>query len=84
MPHQNASDKRFICIDDITGSPCALNTVIYNPLLSKERNEEILYNAVKTQLWVELTPDELDMLTSYGRYSMNEFIIQLRRIIYKK
>lgn len=79
-----ASDKRFICIDDITGVPTALNTVIYNPLLSKERNEQILYEACKTQLWVTLTPDQLDELTSYDTYHLNEFIDHLRRIIYKK
>jgi len=79
-----ASDKRFICIDDITGVPTALNTVIYNPLLSKERNEQILYEACKTQLWVTLTPDQLDELTSIPKDNLNLFVERLREIIYKK
>ena len=79
-----ASDKRFICIDDITGAPSSMNTVIYNPLLSKERNEEILHKAILSQLWVDLTDDQLDELTSYDKYHLDDFIEHLRRIIYKK
>jgi len=77
-------DKRFVCLDDVVGNPCLMNTVIYNPLLSKERNEEILKKAVKVQLWKDLTDDEVDVLTSYDKYHLDDFIEHLRSIIYKK
>lgn len=79
-----ASDKRFVCLDDITCNPCGLNPVIYNPLLSKERNEQILHDTIKTYLWFDLSDEQLDELTTYDRCRLDQFIEHLRRIIYKK
>lgn len=80
MHYQKASDKRFVCLDDITGFPCLMNVVIYNPFLPKERNEEILKKYAKDYLRLNLTTDQVDELTSYDRYQLDEFIEHLRSI----
>lgn len=84
MYHQKASDKRFVCLDDIKGFPCLMNVVLYNPLLPKERNEEILKKHAKDYLWLNLTDDQVDELTSYDKNHLNEFIMRLRSIYVNK
>lgn len=80
----SASRMRFVCLDDITGHPCQMNHVIYNPILSKERNEQILDKVCKEHLRLRLTDEQLDELTTYDENHLDEFIEHLRSIYRKK
>jgi hypothetical protein len=84
MHYQTASDKRFVCLDDITGHPCQMNHVVYNPLLSKERNEEIIKKVCEDHLGIKLTDEQIDELTVYDEHHLDEFIYHLQRIWHKK
>lgn len=79
----NASKMRFVCLDDITGHPCQMNHVVYNPLLSKERNEQILRKVCEEQLRLKLTDEQLDELTVYDENHLNEFIEHFNRLWHK-
>ena len=84
MKMLNASKMKFVCLDDITGHPCQMNHVIYNPVLSKERNEEILKKVCKDHLGLHLTDEQLDELTVYDENHLYEFIMHLLSIYRKK
>jgi F0F1-type ATP synthase delta subunit len=84
MKMLNASKIKFVCLDDITGHPCQMNHVIYNPLLSKERNEEIIKKVCEEHLRLKLTDEQLDELTVYDENHLNDFIYHLQRIWHKK
>ena len=70
--HHSTQARRFVCLDDIIGVVHGINPVIYNPLLSKERNEELLLKYSKEYFHRPLTDEELDILTSYS--DLNCFI----------
>jgi F0F1-type ATP synthase delta subunit len=84
MKMLNASKMKFVCLDDITGHPCQMNHVIYNPVLSKARNEEIIKKVCEEHLRLKLTDEQLDELTVYDENHLDEFIYHLQRIWYKK
>ena len=65
---------KFVTLEDILGGQCELNPIIYNPLLSKLRNEEILKKITKNEFRVELTDDDVDELTVYDIHHLQDFI----------
>ena len=85
MFFRDMSNARFVCLDDITGTPENLNKVIYNPARdSKDVIPERLFNGVEEKFGVKLSLDEIMSLTSYDEYHLNEFANDLRKIINNK
>lgn len=74
-------DCRFACLSHITGDMETENKVLYNPMLSKERNMCIIQNIVKKKFNVELTQEELMHITDYDRYQIKAFVYKLREYI---
>lgn len=75
----------FVCLDDVTQHAEYINPVIYNP--SKDTvafRIDLLYRNVKQYFNIELTSDELIHLTKYDVYQLNEFVDELRKIIYDR
>lgn len=65
---------KFVTLEDIFGGQWEFNYVIYNPVLSKLRNEEIIKKITKNEFGVNLTDDEVDELTTYDRHHLLDFI----------
>ena len=61
-----------------------LNTVIYNPLLSKEFNKQIISSELEKHYRIHLPDSELDKLTKYDKNHLNAFIEHFRRILDEK
>ena len=77
--------NNFVCLDDVTPNTFdGLNPVIYNPAKDTvEFRVDLLFRTVKEYFGVELTSDQLIYLTKFDVYQLNEFITELRKIIYK-
>ena len=75
-------NNTFVCMDDISEQPEAMNYVIYNPSkqLPHERINH-LYEKIKERFGVELTSEQLDHLTKYDIYELPKFISELQQII---
>ena len=72
----------FVCMDDVSEQVEEMNYVIYNPLKDApyERINK-LYERIKDRFGVELTSEQLDHLTKYDIYQLNEFVSELKHII---
>lgn len=72
----------FVCMDDVSEQVEEMNYVIYNPLKDApyERINK-LYERIKDRFGVELTSEQLDRLTKYDIYQLNEFVSELKHII---
>ena len=75
----------FVCLDDITQhAELEMNPVIYNPTKDTIAYRiELLFKVVKQYFNVELTSDQLIHLTKYESYQLNDFVKELRSILYK-
>ena len=82
--NQSANDKRFVCLSDITGIKRLSDPVLYNPLLSRNCNRELLKKRTKDYLWLDLTNRELNELTLYDSNHLYKFIYRLRSIYLKR
>jgi hypothetical protein len=69
-----AESLKFVTLEDIFGGQYEFNYVIYNPYLSKLRNEEILKKVTKNEFNVILSDDEVDELTAFDRHHLFDFI----------
>ncbi len=65
---------KFVTLEDVYPDVFSLNSVIYNPMLSKERNEEILSSVTHDTFHIDLTDDETDVLTSFDVHHLQDFI----------
>lgn len=71
-----------MCLDDITLKAEPLNPVIYNPNHVKdEYARRLLHDIVKNNLHYDLSSDQLDHLLSYDVNHLNEFVLELRKIV---
>jgi hypothetical protein len=69
-----AESLKFVTLEDIFGGQYEFNYVIYNPCLSKLRNEEIIKDVTKNEFNVILSDDETDELTTFDRHHLHDFI----------
>lgn len=74
---------RFACVSHVTGTMEPENSVIYNPILSMERNICIIRDITKTRFGVKLTKKELLHLVTYKSTEIKEFVDELRSLIRK-
>ena len=76
------SSLSFVTIEDIISCQAGMNHVIFNPCLSKERNEEILLKAHNYRFpKTKLTDEQLDELTSFDKYHVEDFIKLYKKIL---
>lgn len=72
----------FVCLDDITGQPEAMNYVIYNPTKdSKNGRIKRLYDNVERRFGIQLRESDAYRLTDYDEFHLEEFVSDLRRVI---
>lgn len=77
-------NNSFVCLDEVTGEVEQLNYVIYNPTKDDvSERKRILHKHIKEALDVELTEEQLEMLTAYDVEHLHEFIYQLQQILYR-
>lgn len=77
--------NKFVCLNDCDkDSMFDLNTVIYNPLLSKEFNKQIIGSELEKNYGIRLPDSELDELTKYDRNHLDAFIEHFRMILNEK
>ena len=82
MIKSNYSGLVFVTMEDILGYQVGMNHVIFNPCLTKERNEEILLRAHNYHFpKKKLTDDQLDELTSFDKFHIKEFIELYKKIL---
>ena len=82
---RDIKNEPFVCMDDVSGQVEAMNYVIYNP--SKESKETSINNLKKRiseRFRIILTDIELDRLTNYSVFELNDFANDLRQIIQTK
>ena len=85
MFYRDMSNTSFVCLDDISGTPEKLNKVIYNPNHDDPTLIPVkLFNEVKNKFGVELSLEEITVLTSYDAHHLDEFANDLRKIIKNK
>lgn len=76
---------KFVTIEDIVDGPVGLNHVIFNPLLSKERNEEILIKAHRYHFpRTPITEADADKLTAFSKFETVEFIKAYKKFLFGK
>lgn len=68
----------FVCISDVTGNMEKLNTVIFNPILSKENNKIVIKKECNLRYDLMLSDEQLESLVNN---SVNDFITELHGII---
>ena len=77
--------NKFVCLSDCDKDVMFdLNTVIYNQLLSKEFNKQIISSELEKHYEIHLPDSELDELTKYDKNHLNAFIEHFRRILNEK
>jgi hypothetical protein len=70
----------FVTIEDVLGYPVEYNHVCLNPRLSKEKNEMILKKAHEFHFkQIPLTDDDFDILTSFDKNHLHDFIIEYKK-----
>ena len=73
----------FVTIEDIVDGPVGLNHVIFNPLLSKERNEQILLKAHRYHFpKTPITEADVDRLTAFSNNETHEFIKAYKKFLF--
>lgn len=78
----NLRSNPFVCLDEITGAPLELNTVIYNP--SKDNmafRSELLYKTIYDYYGIKLSSEQLMHLTKYDIHELDTFKKELKGII---
>ena len=74
---------KFVTLEDILGDQVEFNYVMYNPRLSKLRNEEILKKHTKNVFHITLSDEEVDLLTVYDIHHLQDFIDAYYRVLRK-
>jgi hypothetical protein len=72
----------FVTMEDIVGGQVNYNDVIYNPNLSKEKNECILRKTHERHFPEKpITDDDLDMLCVYDKQHLNDFVLAYKKFL---
>jgi hypothetical protein len=75
----------FVTLEDVLGGQESFNHVLLNPRLSKEKNEQILRKAHHFHFpKIDITEDDLDMLTSFDKYHLDDFIVAYRELLERR
>ena len=75
--------SNFITSSDLTG--CVINQenpVIYNPMLSDDRNKQSLWEFTKKRFDMDLTNDELNRFMEFGKESLNRYAREYQELVY--
>ena len=72
----------FVTVEDVIGGQVEFNHVLLNPMLSKEKNEWILKSAHAYHFPnVPISDDEIDILTSFDKDHLDDFIAIYRELL---
>lgn len=72
----------FVCYDDISSNIIeGYNPVLYNPALEESQKRCLLEKTVKDSFGVSLINEQLDSLCKKDRYSLEEFVKELKSYI---
>lgn len=75
----------FVTLEDVLGGQESLNHVLLNPMLSKEKNEQILRKAHHFHFpKIDITEDDLDRLTSFDKCHLDDFIVAYRELLRRR
>lgn len=78
----NKLSKKFVCLEDIKGHMVLENDVIYNPYSEdKDQSKKNINRVIQHRFGFSLTDDQLNKLTSYDCFEIDEFISDLKTII---
>ena len=72
----------FVCLSDVSGVMEEMNTVIHNPNIDIELDKRILTRCIHERFKVQLNSFDLNRLVSYDKEHLNEFVRDIRRLIW--
>jgi hypothetical protein len=72
----------FITLEDITGNHHDENDIVYNFALPLEKRMEQFLDVMEKKFDHIFSPDELEILSSYGQHQAHDFINKVREYIY--